>query len=74
MHHYSDEEEIIFGNFLILFLHVFRGLEYLHSKEIVHGDVKGSLYVHKYCTYLKIRTWLCHTTVAMVKLLGMQKT
>ena len=41
MYHYPDEEEIIFKNFLILFLHVFQGLEYLHEKEIVHGDVKG---------------------------------
>ena len=46
---YPDEEENIFDNFLTLFLQVFKGLEYLHSKEIIHGDVKGvSLVSGKY--------------------------
>ena len=39
---FPEEEDMIFNNFLILFLHVFKGLEYLHEKGIVHGDVKGT--------------------------------
>ena len=44
---FPDEEVTIFNNFLILFLHVFKGLEYLHDKGIVHGDVKGTVIVRK---------------------------
>ena len=38
---FKDQEKCIFRNYKILFLHVFKGLQYLHSKGIVHGDVKG---------------------------------
>ena len=58
---YPDEEENIFDNFLTLFLQVFKGLEYLHGKEIVHGDVKGVLLISgKYVrhTYIHIITYV----------------
>ena len=38
---YKDQEKCILSNYKLLFLHVFKGLQYLHSKGIVHGDVKG---------------------------------
>ena len=31
----------IFSNYINMFIQVFKGLQYLHSNEIVHGDVKG---------------------------------
>lgn len=51
MVHFPGEEDTIFRNFLILFLHVFEGLEYLHGKGIVHGDVKGTLLLCM-CSYM----------------------
>ena len=51
MVHYSIEEDTIFSNFLLLFLHVFKGLEYLHDEGIVHGDVKG-MYMYAQLLYL----------------------
>ena len=41
MTNFPDEKECIFSNYIILFLHVFKGLQYLHNRRIVHGDVKG---------------------------------
>ena len=38
---FPDQMKCIFSNYTIVFLHVFKGLEYLHNKRIVHGDVKG---------------------------------
>ena len=43
MHEFKDEEKLIFYNYTVMFIHVYKGLQYLHSKGIVHGDVKGSI-------------------------------
>ena len=45
MYEFQDEEKCILYNYTVIFLHVYKGLEYLHSKGIVHGDVKGSVFV-----------------------------
>ena len=39
---FPGKEECIFKNYKLMFLHTFRGLSYLESKGIVHGDVKGT--------------------------------
>ena len=41
MSHYKDKEKIVFRNYVIMFLHVLRGLQYLQSRGIVHRDIKG---------------------------------
>ena len=38
---FKDQQQCIFGNYIMMFSHVFEGLKYLHSQQIVHGDVKG---------------------------------
>lgn len=45
---YKDQEQCIIGNYIVMFSHVFEGLRYLHSKHIVHGDVKGQSMLGKY--------------------------
>jgi len=40
MKNFPDQQNCIFSNYTILFLHVFKGLDYLHIRGIVHGDVK----------------------------------
>ena len=39
MTNFPNQKECSFSNYIILFLHEFKGLQYLHSKKIVHGDV-----------------------------------
>ena len=42
---FKDKQKYIFSNYIVMFSHVFTGLEYLHSKNIIHGDVKGCITV-----------------------------
>ena len=42
---HEDQQKCIFSNFIVMYSHVFTGLEYLHSKKIIHGDVKGCIIV-----------------------------
>ena len=37
---YPDQEKFIFRNYTVLFQHIFKGLCYLKSEEIVHRDIK----------------------------------
>ena len=37
---YPDQKKFIFRNYTVLFRHIFKGLCYLKSKEIVHRDIK----------------------------------
>ncbi|XP_065896970.1 uncharacterized protein [Dysidea avara] len=53
MYEFQDEEKCILYNYTVIFLHVYKGLEYLHSKGIVHGDVKDrNILVHQTCPCL----------------------
>ena len=38
---YQNQEKFIFHNYTVLFRHVFKGLQYLQSKGIVHRDIKS---------------------------------
>ena len=42
---YPDQEKFIFRNYTVLLRHIFKGLCYLKSKEIVHRDIKCEVHV-----------------------------
>jgi len=41
MSNYKHKENLVFQNYVIIFLHVLRGLQFLQSRGIVNRDVKG---------------------------------
>ena len=43
---YQNQQKFIFRNYTVLFRHVFEGLCYLKSKEIVHRDIKCEVHFH----------------------------
>ena len=38
---FEDQQKLIFSNYIVMFSHVFKGLQYLHNNGIIHGDIKG---------------------------------
>ncbi|XP_065897018.1 uncharacterized protein [Dysidea avara] len=61
----------IFSNYINMFIQVFKGLQYLHSNEIVHGDVKDTnILVHQTCSCTSPLLCACPGDLGVTYVLG----